>query len=632
MTGKHFLDLYEEELRAIREDAVAFGRLQGGSAAHLHQYDSDPFVERLLEGFAFLTARVQVKMEAQFPRFTHSLLEMVQPGLLTPTPSMTIVRLDPDMRDRNLAAGRLLKAGETVLRPRDRREIRYVTAHDVTLYPLALVEAEYQRALTSPSGPAAAATLRLSLRCGDGVQASQLRLDSLPVFIDGRRERQFLLHEHIFANAVAVEVREPGRDRSTFLPADSIRPVGFSPAEAMLPLTDRCSDAFRLLREFFALPSRLCFARFTGLAAALSRINGPAFDILVHFKQLDDSLVRQVDSRDFALFCTPAINLFQEGSRPIKLKKEQSEYQILPDPVRDVRDLTAPGPFLDAHSVLSVRGTTHGAPARPFHPLFGGTGAGDRRYYTLARRPPPPGHRAGRSGLFIALVDGDQAPLGPDEDVLHVDLRCTNGNMDEAALQTSLVGPFVIDGDPPVTGVTRIVPATPQLPPPVDMPETEAGAASVAPGGRPAWQLVSHLSQSYLSLADGGAADMDAETRASGAALALRQMLLLHCPDHDERHKAMRRRVEAIRAVRVEPVVERYPDPAYPAWVRGVRITVEVTEPEAGDRGILLLGAVLEVYFSLHAAVNSFAQLVLRGQERGVVKEWPIRIGQRQLI
>ena len=47
---------------------------------------ADPYVERLLEGFAFLAARVQLKIDAEFPRFTQHLLEMVYPHYLAPTP------------------------------------------------------------------------------------------------------------------------------------------------------------------------------------------------------------------------------------------------------------------------------------------------------------------------------------------------------------------------------------------------------------------------------------------------------------------------------------------------------------------------------------------------------------------
>jgi type VI secretion system protein ImpG len=43
---------------------------------------ADPYTERLMEGFAFLTSRVQMKMDAEFPRFSQRLLEMIAPNYL----------------------------------------------------------------------------------------------------------------------------------------------------------------------------------------------------------------------------------------------------------------------------------------------------------------------------------------------------------------------------------------------------------------------------------------------------------------------------------------------------------------------------------------------------------------------
>ena len=85
------LRLYESELAFLRDMGGEFaaefpkvaGRLDLGNTEV-----ADPYVERLLEGFAFLTARIQLKMEAEFPTFTQSLLQMVYPHYLGPTPSM----------------------------------------------------------------------------------------------------------------------------------------------------------------------------------------------------------------------------------------------------------------------------------------------------------------------------------------------------------------------------------------------------------------------------------------------------------------------------------------------------------------------------------------------------------------
>ena len=96
------LDYYEVELEHVYEKAKEFGRRYRNMARWLdiEQLPSnDPYVERLFEGFAYLAARVQLKIDAQFPSFTQYLLETVYPGLLSPTPSMAIVRFQPEPDD-----------------------------------------------------------------------------------------------------------------------------------------------------------------------------------------------------------------------------------------------------------------------------------------------------------------------------------------------------------------------------------------------------------------------------------------------------------------------------------------------------------------------------------------------------
>lgn len=81
-------------------DELAFLRLQGREFADSHpeltrflsEQNSDPDVERLLEGFAFLTGNLRAKIEDEFPELTHGLLNMLWPNYLRPVPSMTIMQ------------------------------------------------------------------------------------------------------------------------------------------------------------------------------------------------------------------------------------------------------------------------------------------------------------------------------------------------------------------------------------------------------------------------------------------------------------------------------------------------------------------------------------------------------------
>ena len=112
-----FLNYYSRELKHLRSTAWDFAQEFPKIAGRLSldEFDcADPYVERLLEGFAFLAARVQLKLDAEFPVFTQAILETVYPHYLSPTPSMTVVQFNPQMAEGALAAGYEIRRGETL--------------------------------------------------------------------------------------------------------------------------------------------------------------------------------------------------------------------------------------------------------------------------------------------------------------------------------------------------------------------------------------------------------------------------------------------------------------------------------------------------------------------------------------
>src|SRR5947208_15318924 len=98
---------YNQELQHLREMGAEFAQQFPKIAGRLGMSGlevSDPYVERLLEGTRFLAARVQLKLDAEFLRFTQRLLEIVYAYYLAATPAMAITQLRPDLRDANLAS------------------------------------------------------------------------------------------------------------------------------------------------------------------------------------------------------------------------------------------------------------------------------------------------------------------------------------------------------------------------------------------------------------------------------------------------------------------------------------------------------------------------------------------------
>lgn len=287
------LRYYSQELQHVRETGAEFASAYPKIAGRLGMEGmecADPYVERLLEGFAFMAARVQMKLDAQHPVFTQHLLRMLYPHYLAPVPSMTVVEMTPDGAESLPVDGHLVPRG-SALRSQigfgERTACEYRTAHAVTLLPLELREARY---LASPAGIAAAglappagtsprAALRLRFQLGAGVQLDALSFDELPLFFAGSGDLPGLLYEQVLGNGLGFSVI--AGETTRFVEQARIEARGFAEDEALLPVTDRSFSGYRLLQEYFACPQRFQFAAFTGLRRVLPRSSASEFDIVV---------------------------------------------------------------------------------------------------------------------------------------------------------------------------------------------------------------------------------------------------------------------------------------------------------------------------------------------------------------
>src|SRR5262245_29570402 len=191
------LRYYERELRHVREMGAEFAREFPKVAGRLGLEGlecADPYVERLLEACGFLAARVQLKLEAEFPRFTQHLLELVYPHYLAPVPSMAVVEFQPQLQEAGLAEGFPVPRGaalRSLIGKDDRTACEYRTAHEVRLWPLRVKDAKYyvsQAALAAigvPASRSVRAGLRLTFEITAGVKSKELALDELPLFLAG---------------------------------------------------------------------------------------------------------------------------------------------------------------------------------------------------------------------------------------------------------------------------------------------------------------------------------------------------------------------------------------------------------------------------------------------------------------
>lgn len=619
------LRYYNQELRYLREVGSEFAHEFPKIASRLGMEGlevTDPYIERLLEGCAFLAARVQLKQDAEFPRLSHRLLELVYPNFLAPIPAMLVAQVTP-VPDANLLKGHVLPRDTALTGPpsavsSNRCEFR--TAQALQLTPLSTLSAEYflnmadlgLSAHALPQRPRAG--VRIQLQLPAGMSMAQLELDRLRFYLGGQTDTAMHLHELALSNTVGVLIGPPGRagdGKRQLLPASALQPVGYADDEAMLPVTLRGFGGARTLQEYFAFPERFLFLDIEGVQPALAAIAGPVVEITLLFAQPGSGMDGAVSAANFALHCVPAINLFPKRADRIQISAEHHEFHVVPD-------RTAPLDY-EVYDVLGLQGYTDDGTERRFLPLYAPehkrAAQGQTAFYTVWREPRlmseaarRDGPRSGYTGseVFVSLVDPHDAPYAESLSQAALQVRCTNRDLPVFMPSTGAQAEFSLDGGVPTQSVRAI--AGPSR------PHTALREGGVA------WRLLNLLSLNYLSLLD---------TEGGEAAAALRDLLSRFPQGSDA---SVRRQIEALQNVSARAVVRRHPIPGPIAFGRGIEVTLTVDELGHAGGSAFLFGAALHQYLSRHASLNSFVETVLVSLTRGEVMRWKPARGTRAVI
>ncbi|WP_308917911.1 type VI secretion system baseplate subunit TssF [Jannaschia sp. LMIT008] len=643
---KAFRDAYERELALLYERGASFAAEYPGIAGQLGgllQDNTDPAIAGLLEGTAFLAARVQLKLDEEFRGFTDELLDQIFPDALAPLPSMMIVqaRLPADPVDP--ASGRTIPAGapfQARLVERSRSvACRFRTGSPLTLWPLVLRDARYLSgaaaisALGQDAHPRAQAAVTVDLATvGAGVALGDLGADDLPLHILSPMGDAVALYEQVFADTVRVSLRwldAKGDARFRPLPPDAVQQIGLDPDERLLPHDERLFDGFALLREGLAFPRKVLGLRLAGLRRALHGIPADAAALVWEFDRRDDDLAARFGPAALGLHCAPAVNLFEDAAQQIRLDGRRHEYVVTPQ--------ASPVTHHEVHRILDVQAHyTASRTKRPVRPLYGTMGSddGDPRhalYYTTRRRERRlteeelrHGHRHRYMGTETLLSfweppagpdrpDGDTVP-GPQR--LAVRVLCSNRHLPASLPDAQAADAFTLDDDQTVPLRCVAGPTPPREP--LDL--LDADAPHRATAGNVQWRLIS-----YLALSQFGIGDRSGGTDADG----LREMLSLFADLSDPVAAAQ---VAGLESLATRPVTRliRHGDGHAPA--RGVEVRLTFDEGAFEGSGPMLLGAVLDRFLAEYAPVNSFTQTVVATRQRGDLKAWPPRSGSGPVL
>jgi len=599
------LAYYERELTYLRQLGQEFAQSYPKIASRLLLEPGkceDPHAERLIQSFAFLAARIQRKVDDEFPEITDALLGLLYPHYLAPIPSMSIAEFVLDPEQGKLTRGYKLPVGTQLFsRPVEGVQCRFRTCYPLTLWPIEVVAAKVEPAEPSQWAMKVAGVLRLELQTVGGLSFNELQIDRLRFYLYGESQVAYGLYELLLNNAVGLHCRlSGGKDgrRDVTLPVENMRPVGFESDEGMLPYPPHAMLGYRLLQEYFTFPQKFLFVDLTGLKAIVEGTSGTKLELLIGL----DRIPRQdqtVSAENFKLSCVPIVNLFDQIAEPIRVDHTQFEYRIVPDVRRPNAN--------EIYSVNSVRMTRPDSEiVYHIEPMYSlkHSGAQEREamFWCATRRESERKSDLGTE-VCISLVDPYFDLSTQAGETLTVDVTCTNRDLPGRLPADDVRGDFELEGAAPVSRIRSLIKPTPTLRPPLSTANR--------------WRLISHLSLNYLSLI-------------SGSPEALQEILKLYDFSNSS---VIRQQIEGLTGVVSRRVVRRPSAMGWHGFCRGIEVTLTFDETKFVGSGAFLFASVLERFLGLYANLNSFVQCVAKSEQREKpIKLWAPRAGDQVLL
>lgn len=608
------LEFYERELGYLRRAGADFAQKYPKVASRLllepNKCD-DPHVERLLEGFAFLAARIHLKLEDDFPEISEALLGILYPQYVRPVPSLSIVQFDLDPDQGSPAEGLEIPKGTQLFTdPVRGTRYRFQTCYDTNLWPVEVTGAEWRRPhnLEPPvQSDRASDALRIELKCVGDVTFKELELETLRFHLSASESLVSTLYELLCNNCVEILVRDPtgeSGDRTVRLPGSALRPVGFTEEEGVLPYVRRTHLAYRLLQEYLVFPEKFFFLDVNGADRIAAAGFGETVELIFLIRPYEladrrERLETSVDASTFRLGCTPIVNLFERASEPIRVDRHRHEYVVLPD--------TGKADVTRIFSVDEVGGLSGGTerplPMERLYSLRHGDPADRRRsVYWYARRRARPGSDR-LVDVVLSFADRSGRAVLPEYDMVTAQLTCFNGDYPSRMPFGRKEGDFQVPGGLPIARTVALTKPTDPIYPPLGKPLL--------------WRLVSQLSINFMSLVDGGSE-------------ALQELLRLH---NSGGSTAQEQRIQGITQVTTSPMYARIQREHGLSFARGQRVEIEFDEEKFAGGGVYLMASVLERFLALFVSLNSFSALTAQSRQRnGPVAEWAPRSGWKPLL
>ncbi len=607
---EEFLNLYNEELSYLRNQGEDFAKAYPKIASRLRLGQGgveDPMVGRLLESFAFLTARLDYKMKHNTDFITKSIINILYPHYHLPIPAFSTCQFQPNTQ---LEAAYTIPLGTAIsVNASDGEACLFTTCYPVTVLPMQLSKVEYKRELSITPKKTPVKLVKSSLCFNLKTNKSDIKIASvkpnaLRFFIRAESYQSNLIYELLMNHLKEIVLNFKNANGKTIsIPTSAIQPVGFSDEESILPYPSHSFSGYRLLTEYFVYPEKFFYFDLIGLDQYISENMSDEVEIHCLFDQANVELEKIISLESLALGCTPIVNLFEQVGEPIKIDHQISEYHVIPDAHRSQESI-------EVYQVKSVDISSDAhfddMSCTPyFGHKFKSLNYKKQLYWFLNRKYcwELGGHHISGSEVFMSFSELGEMNQLSDHIIVTPKLLCSNR---DKTLQLVLGRDksdfsFWQTNHEVIENIRCIKPMTD----PVYRDKTKKNDID----------LVGHVFINQLCFAG-------AEENLN----VLKDVLALYSSENDYDNNLIK---FGLLEVNTKQVTERHPVNLKQGFCRGIEYTLTIDEKYFTDNNAYLFGRVLSEFLTKSCSINSFVKFILMSKQRGEIARWKPKLGVR---
>lgn len=604
------LPYYEKELAYIRQLGKEFSEQHPKIASRLGIADDtieDPHVSRLIESFAYLNARIQYKLEDDFPEISDAFLNVLYPHYLRQIPSCSVIQFNPDEEKADSVS--LISEKSYLDTPKfNDTQCRFKTIYPVEMLPLSLNKAQIKcRPFSTPGSKharGAGSVLHLQLKAiNNDFEIHELSFENIRFYLKGQPQYIHPFYELLFRNCHGIAMTHSEDDlQPIYLDKNSIKQVGFKENEGLLPYPNHSFIGYRLLTEFFVFPEKFMFIDFNEICSHLTEDYKDEINLYVYLDSADLELERNINKDNMLLGCSPVINLFPVQAEPVKLTHYENSYEIIPD----LRQYNS----LEVYSVDDVSVSDASGSIKQYTPFYGKEHdlSENSVFWNAERKYKQNGNKKNmpKISTHVSLSDINFNPASESNHVLLVETICCNHDYPSIiSIGSEQSDLYCISNSPPTSNIQFLHQPTTTIYPPLK--------------NKARWRLLSHLNLNYLSL-----------TSDDDSASSLKEIMNLY--DFTDR-RSTKLIIESISNIVVKQTTAPLKINGRASLCNGLDITIEIDQKLLSGVSGYLLASVLEMFFTLYCPINSFVRCTtkLKGKE-GFLKTCLPQSGSKRIL